>query len=226
MQQATVTVIASAELTVGMSRVREAQVRGVECMWDLGHALFQIYEAKLYTQLTKGNDGTPVYDSWTKFCRKEFGIDPRYGFKLMDVSASFTKEQVSRIGVSKLTMLVRVPEEKREELMARAADTPKSKVAEEVAKLAGGTVRETGRNGFKGKRDDRTTKPPRKSEKLTVVRAQPSIVVDLFKRGKSERARSVDDAMGVEACANGMMVYYTIIKTEEGLALRIETRRE
>lgn len=216
-------VVSSAALTKGVERVRQLQMQGIECMWDLGQTLFGIYEKKLYTQMKAGTK--PVYDSWTKFCKKELGIDPRYGFKLMDVATNFNKRQVADVGVTKLTMLVRVPEEKRAELLAKAKDTPRSKIQEEVSKLAGNTVRDTGRDGFKGKRGE-GRKPTKKSEKLTVVRTEPRVVVDLFKRGTTERAKTLEDAMGIEQCANGMTVHYSIVETEKGISLAIETRRE
>lgn len=219
-------VITSAALAKEVTKVRELQLRGIECMWELGSVLFNIYEKKLYTQKLQGD--TPLYATWTLFCQKELGITPKYGFNLMDVATHFTKKQVIDVGITKLTMLVRVPEDQREELLAKAKDTPRSKIAEEVAKLAGNTPRDTGRNaGFKGKpgpgRGAKDGVAP--SKKLTVVRAEPQVVVQMFVGDTDVRAHDIEDAKGVETCANGMMIFYSIVKTEEGLSLVVETRR-
>jgi hypothetical protein len=214
-----------------MARVRELQHQAIVCTWDLGRALFAIYEGKLWTQMTA--DGKALYDSWTKFCKKELGVDPKHGYRIMDVAANFTREQVTEIGVTKLGMIVRVAPEQRAKLLEAAKETPRSKLAVEVGKLAAGQVRDTGRDGFKGDsgkgrggKGVREDGVAAKSTKVTIVRSEPRVVVELFKRGTTERARHVKDACGVEQCANGMVVLYALVETEKGLAIAVETRRD
>lgn len=222
-----VIVVSSAALEKGMSRVRELQIEGIECMYELGKTIFNIFEKKLWTQM-KTDDGKVVHDSWTTFCKKELGMAPQYSYRLMDVSTHFTKKQVADVGVSKLNLLVRVPEEKRKEMLANAKDTPRSKIAEEVAALAGNQRPANGRDGFKGERNTTGAKknPAKKSEKLTVIRTEPRVVIDLFKRGTTDRAHELKDAIGIEECANGKKIHYAIMETDEGLSLVVETRQE
>lgn len=231
----TVTKVYSKELSAGIDRVQALSRAGVECMWDLGHELAKIYEEKLYTQVTA--HGKALYDSWNAFCKNEIGIVPAYAFRLMDVSLSFTRAQVAAVGVTKLQLLVRVPEQQREQLLATAAATPRSKIAEEVRRIAGGQTRDTGRNqrfhGTPGPgrapktRPESATAPPERSARLTVVRAEPRVVVDLYRRGTTERAFNLnDDLVGIEHCANNVVVHYQVMRTEQGLSLAIETRRE
>lgn len=219
--------VSSVALEKGMSRVRELQIEGIECMYELGKTVFNIFEKKLWTQM-KDENGKAVYDSWTTFCKKELKMAPQYSYRLMDVSEHFTKKQVADVGVSKLNLLVRVPEEKRKEMLASAKETPRSKIAQEVAALAGTQRPENGRDGFKGERNTTGKKKEKvqKSEKLTVIRTEPRIVIDLFKRGTKERAHDLQDAVGIEECANGKKVHYAIMETEEGLSLVVETRQE
>lgn len=214
----------SKEVKAGIKKVHQLQQKGIECMWQLGKELYNIYEQKLHLQITDGT-GKPAYDDWTNFCRKELAISKAYAFKLMDVAVCFDKEQVAEIGVTKLNLLVRVPEEKREELLAQAKDIPRTKLADEVRKLAGGKPRETGRGKFRGESGKGRTAATQ-SEKITVMRSEPRVVVDLFKRNTTDRAHDIQDAVGVERAANGVVVYYSLLRTEHGLSVIVETRRE
>ena len=192
-------------------------------MHALGFALLNIYEKKLYTQKTA--DGKPVYDSWTKFCSKEVGINPRYAYRLMDISIHFTKKDVAEVGVSKLNLIVRVPEEKRKALLEKAANTPRSKLSKEVAKLAGNSTRKTGREGFRG--TPGTTAGQPRSTKLTIVRSEPRVVVGLFESDGTTPATEAVNATGIEQCANSMVIHYSLMVDKEGrISLAIETRRE
>lgn len=213
----------SKELTKAMDNVRRLQHNMVENLWELGQSLREIYEKKLYTQM-KGPDGKPVYTDWSKFTRKEFGISSHYAFQLMDVALNFDKKKVEEVGVTKLNLLVRVPASQRDELLAKAKDTPRSKLAKEVREIvANKGPRETGRKKFTG--TPGKGRGASKSTKITVMRSEPRIVVELFKRGTTERARTVEDAMGTEDCANDVKVQYMLQKDEQGLSLVIETRR-
>lgn len=215
--------IYGSEVRASLERVRGLQRKGMECAWQLGRTLASMYEGKAYTQVTDLN-GKPLYNSWRAFVRDEIGIESSYALKLMDVAAVFDEKQIAEVGVTKLQLLVRVPEEMRSKLLEQAADTSRSRLSQEVKRLVGSKVRETGRNGFAG----RAGAGPRaqRSERLTVIRTPERVVVDLFHRGSNKRAFDVEDAAGTEHCANGVVVHYQLMRTEQGLALAIETRRE
>lgn len=219
-------IVTDKALQAGMDKVRTLQREGVEVAWEIGKELFNLYENKLWTQM-QDDKGKPVYKDWSTFVSKEFGIVSAYAFKLMDVASHFSKKQISEVGVTKLAMIVRVPEQQRAQLLEAAKNTPRSKIAEEVSKLAGTNVRDTGRKKFSGQSGKgRGAGAAEKSVKLTVVRTKPKLTVPLFKADSTHRAKSAADAVGVEKCANGVSVYYSIKNTEAGLALVIETVRE
>ena len=221
-----VKVVSSTELKAAVKRVGDMQRRGIETVYELGLALFEIYEKKLYTQMTV--DGKPVYTDWTSFCKKELGVSPNHGFRLMDVAANYSKEDVLELGVTKLNLLLRVPESDRERLKVSAKNLPASKLGEEVKKLAGGQKRDTGRDGFKGKpgKGRPAKEKIEKSDKVTVVRASANSIVELFNRGTTNRAHTLEDAVGEERCANGVIVRYSLLKTDEGLSVAVEVIRE
>jgi hypothetical protein len=217
--------VASEPLKRGINRVKELQLQGIECMWEMGRTIFEIYEKKLYMQMHR-EDGKAAYDNWSKFCSNELQIGAAYSYKLMDVAVNFDKKTMLTVGVTKLSMLLRVPESAREELVTKAAATPRTALAKEVAQLASGNKSETGRDGFKGEAGKGRAANPKKSDKLTIVRKEARVVVALFKRGTTKRAMDLNDAQGVEQCANGVSVHYMLVIDKHGqLQLVVESRR-
>lgn len=211
-------------LMTAMGKVRALQKKGVETIWELGHELYQLYTSKDYAKIKRGEKA--AYDSWSAFVKAEFGMGSDYSIKLMDVASNFDKEKLLAVGVTKLSMILRVPSpEKRNELVEKAATATRDELGAEVKNLTKGQPpRDTGRKGFKG--TPGTGRKASVSSKLTVVRNEPRVVVQLFKRGSTERAFDLEDAVGVEDCANGVKLYYALAMTEEGLELAVETRRE
>lgn len=231
--------VSTKQLEASITKVQELKVRGMETMWDLGKELDNIYSKKLWTQKTTP-DGTAVYDSFKAFVSHEFGFTAAHAYRLMDVAIHFTKKQVLDVGVTKLNVLVRVSPEQREEFLKRAPNTSRSKLSQEVAQLVEGQPARKGRGeGFKGgaeatakgakarreKAAERRNQA-NKSGKLTIVRTDARVEVELFKRNTAERATTIKDAVGTEHCANGVVQYYSLLDTPKGLVISIETRRE
>lgn len=129
------------QLKLELRKVKRLQRESVECIHALGTSLKKIYDNKLYNEM-KDSKGRPKYSSWAKFCTGEIGYSARYSYRIMDVAANFTKDQVRRIGVSKLETALRLPEKERGcvETMSRS----------QLLAVAKGSSRVTGRDGFRG----------------------------------------------------------------------------
>lgn len=216
--------VASRALQNGMDKVRGLQRAGIELTWELGNELAKLFDEKLFTQL-QDEKGKPVYKDWSTFVKKEFGIVPAYSYKLMDTALHFTKKQVVEVGVTKLSLMLRIPENKRAELLEHAKETSRTELAKLVNKVAGGKKRDTGRGGFKGA-SGKGRGAHAKSDKLTVVRAKAKTTVLLYKEGSTVRATTSSNAVGIERCDNGVEVHYSLQKTDAGLSLVVEIKRE
>ena len=89
-------------------------------MWELGIEVQRLYESQLWRQRSK-TDGAEAYTSWGHFCEQELAISNAYSYRLMDVSAKFTREQVRDLGPTKLAMTLKVPEIARIQMLEAAA---------------------------------------------------------------------------------------------------------
>lgn len=231
-------VAAAPGLDKAVERVNDLKRQAVVSYWELGRAIYDIYEGRLYTQRTD-DKGAPKYKSWTQFCHAELGMAPQHSYKLMDVAVSFTKDDVEHVGVAKLGIMLRLPPEERDKMLAQVKNgMPLSKVAQEVRKLAGGApARDTGRKGFTGKRGSGRKAgsagdvPKVGPDEVLAVVGLGRTKIPLFARPMKKgdqpaRAMSLDhDPHGVEDATNDVQVLYRVVKEAKGLVLIVERRR-
>lgn len=88
-------------------------------VYDAGVVLLEVYEQKLFLQ-RRGADGQPLYDSFTKWVSSELSgmkISPQYAYELTNLPKYFTREQVSKIGPTKLNLSLRIEESERKRLL-------------------------------------------------------------------------------------------------------------
>ena len=99
------------ELADAVERVRDCMRRCVGGLWDLGCALLAVYEPRLYLAR---------FSTWDEFCFAELGMAAPTALRLMACAKAFDRRTVEELGPSRLVMALRVPEERRAELLARA----------------------------------------------------------------------------------------------------------
>ncbi len=92
----------------------------LEC-YRLGQELNYICDYKLYL-FRRIENGKSKYTSFKVFVRNEFGMAYQQAYLLMGVAKNFTEDQVRQIGVTKLNLALKVPQEFREEILAKAGD--------------------------------------------------------------------------------------------------------
>jgi len=108
------------ELDAAVARIRDLKVRAAESMWELGSEVKTLYDSQLWRQ-RKREDGAESYTSWGHFCEEELNISNSYSYRLMDISAQFSREQVRELGPTKLAMTLKVPAPERVKMLQAAA---------------------------------------------------------------------------------------------------------
>jgi hypothetical protein len=100
---------------------RFAQHKGAfgDAYWQAAQELRRIVDSNLWK--TRAKDGSPVYTSWHQFVRCELGMSPESARNLLRVATEGSREEVERIGPTKLGLILQAPEDKREELKELAA---------------------------------------------------------------------------------------------------------
>ncbi len=242
------------DLDRAVERVAKLRSEMAVNAWELGHEIAQMHQRKLYLQ-RRDEDGKPKYKSWTQFVSAELGMTVQHSLLLADVAKAFTRSEVEKYGVSKLSIMIRVSDDKRAELLEAADAGATRNEIQEAAK--GHTIeRDTGRGGFAGgaeagaPRGKGGTKIPdekkgRKASKkdtkqaaalgakgrpagsVTAVLAQPRMRIPLYVRGSEEkRAKKIgDDPVGEVELVNGQKLKIKPALSPSGLVAVIEVVR-
>lgn len=104
-------------------------------MWELGCKLREIHERQLW-KLRMSDDGKPRYKSFESYCSEEVRMSGTACYSMIKIAEHYTAEQVRALGTSKLNLILKAPEEDREELERRAAGgESKEALRKQVAKL-------------------------------------------------------------------------------------------
>lgn len=149
MTNAIVTAATELDLDQSIARIKNLNREAGVAVFDLGCEIFRNYSRKLYLQRRDGG-GAPVYKSWTQFVEKELDVSVAYTYLLMDVSQKFTREDVALHGPSKLALVLRMPEDKQEEVRPRLGEISVRNLRQQAVEISGGKPRDTGRTGFRG----------------------------------------------------------------------------
>lgn len=230
------------DLDDGVQRVMGLKAAGAVCVWELGQEVARIYDQRLY-MLRKTKTGHGKYKNWGQFCQVELGMTSSYSYKLMDVSKLFRKEDFQKVGVTKLAIMIQLPEAERRELLEKAREgLSRSEIAKRVRdSTEGRPPRVTGRGdrarnkdlgkasaaGSKGLRE----KGAKKANELTVVAQLGRATIPLYQRARKKgeeprRAKTLaQDPSGTEQLVNGMVIHYRVVKQSKGLAIVVERRR-
>jgi hypothetical protein len=229
----TPTVYTEEALDAAVEGVRRAKTRAVVSYWELGRAILSCFSGSLWKQ-RRDAEGSPLYKSWSQFCAAELEMSPQYAYRMMDVAATFSSEDVERFGVNKLGIMLRLSENQREKMLEEArAGMPYTTLAEQVRQLSPGP-RDTGRKQVGEGKGGRKPKVEAPTNSVTVALTIGRVKVPLFARvppakkmGTQKRAtRLADDPVGEEILLNGVIQRFVISKDSEGrLILIVERRR-
>jgi len=230
-----------ADLDLAVERVNVIRQAGAMCAWELGVEIGRIYDERLYILRTT-KDGHVRYKNWSQFCQVELGMSRDQSYKLIDVAKLFSREEVTKLGTEKLSLIVQIPEGERQRLLEKARDGLSKRGIQDEIKLLGAGAKATGsprdptgarsRAGAAGKAASQKARP-RDDKSITVVTQLGRTTIKLFARPKSKKAADpkratslAQDPFGEERPVNGIRISYRIVKTPQGLALIIDRKRE
>lgn len=117
--------------------------------WDMGNALREIHEHRLYLARREANTGQPLYRNFDEFCRDELKTTAQNARRMLDVARAFSRAQAVTVGTSKLSLVLKVTDpEAQARLLAAAPTSTVKELHEEVRRAtAGEPPRETDRRG-------------------------------------------------------------------------------
>ena len=143
---------AAKELDASVKRIKTLQGDAVGTYWQLGRALFDNYDRGLY-KFRVDAKGQPLYKSWAAFCTAELNMSPQLARDVMAVATAFEEADVRKFGITKLKVLVRVPEEARAKLLEKAGVLSSRELEQRVQQEHPGATRDpvvqpSSRGGF------------------------------------------------------------------------------
>lgn len=206
-----------ADLDASVAEVQRLKLAVVRNYYQLGRELRKLYESEMWQLRTE--EGAPKYTNWKQFTSSELDLSYLQTYKLMDVAASFTEEDVTAIGHSKLNLVLKVPEEYRDKLLGEAkGGASKRDLEERVAEIN------------RAERGEAPAPTPKK-DRVTVAVVPGRKTHTLLKRRKGKEvpspAKTLADGPWVEVeLSNDVIAVYRVTKTPKGdLALIIEHKR-
>lgn len=229
-------IVTEGALDVAVKGVHEAKRATVVSHWTLGAAILRTFENDAWKQ-RRNTKGASVYRGFKQFCEAELGMSSGHAYKLMDIAATFSEEDVAKIGVAKLGIALRLPAQQRIDLLEEVRDgMPLREVADKVRALANGLPqRQDGQGKKKGVGVGKgagsgkaATTPSTPASVLTTTHKTKRTTVKLVKAGaQDKRARKLaDKPVGVETTLNGIEIRYTIGTDAQGdLTLIIDRSR-
>lgn len=103
------------DLDEAIVQIKALAGKAAETIFDAAVLLFDVHDRKLWMQ-RRDENGAPRYKTFTAWAAEEMPFTPQYCYELAELPKFFTREQVQRIGSTKLTLSLRVSEEERKRM--------------------------------------------------------------------------------------------------------------
>lgn len=228
------------DLDRSLERIRVLKATAAASVWALGQELRDVREKKLWKfRLTA--KGKAMYTSFDQFCEQEARLSSTHAYSLIEIAENFSEQEVGEFGTSKLTLLLKVAPEDRPALKETAKKSSKRALAKEVATV----VRERGGAKKKNPKHSEAAKKgaaakhsasASKGDKITVAAIEGRKTVKLYAKPESirnidwkslRRAKTIDaQPFGKLELGNEVSMLFAIVKTDDGLDLVVNIRRE
>jgi hypothetical protein len=233
-ESAAIEVRDSAELDAAVLRVRQADANVKGAFWDLGVALGEIERGRLYLARV-GADGKPKYATFDQFVVAETQYTARHARDFVDLARNFSRDDAAKFGSTKLTPLLRLTTEEREEVLAGAEGKSVRQIRSDVAQIADGRgPRETGRNPHPPPAAQKPpapppaptpppAPPPREDAYTVVMRKGEEYKAPAFSKkvGAKRRAKKIEDEpVAVFDLGGGVGMEVRVVSTSTGLVFR------
>lgn len=113
------------DLDASIGRVVELKRNAERSIWELGNEIRTIHDGELWK--ARQADGKAKHKNWKAFCAAELDMSHSHAYRLIDVATKFTREQVEKFGVTKLTIIAQLPDAEREAALRGEKDGASAK---------------------------------------------------------------------------------------------------
>lgn len=212
-----------ADLEKSVKEIAKLQSDAIRCTWELGHAIKDNYDKELW-KLRADEKGAPKYTNVREFWRDEFGYSHTYCYQLMQIAETFTKEDVAKVGPTKLHLIMQAPEAAQPKLLESAR---KGGQTVDQLKKAVERIKNAGKGQSAGpsatEKKDRITLAVAPGRKTIPMYARPAKQGDDLKPAKKiedqpffeyELSNSVKMRVVISKNANGEIVAVTEFKRQ------------
>jgi hypothetical protein len=181
--------MAVAALDQAVEKAKQLVKQTVVSWVQLGSLVASIRDQGLWKQRLSGVNGKQAYATFEKFCAVELQMSPTLALNAMSVSKQFSDAEIARVGITKLALALKAPEEDRE----RIVDKVKSGATKrEVEKEVRAAQKKAGKTSNEGKKTEAATKARQANAaakaKVTVVDMLGKQTVKLYARPTSKEA--------------------------------------
>ncbi len=232
-------VYTSKDLDKAVERVVRLKSMAATSYWALGNELRAINEQKLWKHRVNAA-GKAKYTSFDQFSEQEVKISNTHAYNLIEIAKDYSEEDVREFGTSKLAIMLKAAPEDRPALKEKAKTLGKRALAAEVQKAK----KERGHGAKKSKQAEaaskggkaKAAKTAKLTDKITIAKIEGRRTVKLFAKPDSirnvdfstlKRAKTLDaQPFGKLELTNEVTMLFSLVKTDAGLELLINTRRD
>jgi hypothetical protein len=115
----------TSDLDAQVKEIRDYQSQAFVCMFELGKLIAKNYEDEFW-RLRRNADGSATYKNVRAFWLAEFGYSHTHCYSLMDLVANFDRDQVARLGTTKLGIIAKATDEEARAALLEMAEDGKS----------------------------------------------------------------------------------------------------
>lgn len=202
--------------------------------WLLGRKIGEVFEAKDWRHRLDDKN-KPLYRTFAQFCTEEIELSASQCYRLMDVSKSFTEDQVRKLGSTKLMKVLALREDERPALVAKIEreDLSVGAVVKEVKRLAP-ERRDTGRRDVPAGQPGGNRRLPEGAFIVPMTTGSKSLQMfcrprdgeDALEAQDRKKAKTVaDKPMAVLDFPDGVRLIFQVIEGSTGLVLKIDTKK-
>lgn len=125
------------DLNQRVAKCRQYMTEASAQCFHLGTELRAISDSNLYLLRTNDN-GKQAYTNFKSFCRHEFNLGYKQAYKFMAVAEHYDEDQIRAMGVEKLNLALKVPEDVRQKILDAAEEgETMSTLSDKAAALQG-----------------------------------------------------------------------------------------
>jgi hypothetical protein len=104
------------QLDESVAKIKSLWGHAAVTVYDIAVLMFDVLERRLWMQRRDEKD-QPLYTTFAQWVTAEMPFSPQYAYELTNLPKFFTREDVQKIGATKLTLSLRISEEERKRLL-------------------------------------------------------------------------------------------------------------